>query len=435
MIDHETKPSSTDEVLTDVYVLVRDAQGWICGVVHEDVALTLIGLASEDPEDWDEMCSHWPRYRTPPTPRQARALPMARRSGADEETVQRASGWVSIDLVRRRLLTGGRFQVIEPNTIYDIESVGGEQPRNQNGWALPIFLPPWWELEQRVPWASGERRAIDAPRTKPLDRPKADRRLLYGPPLCQGLARRVAAIVQSDAWKTERPGDTRQCYEWIVEAHRDWLMTPREEHGGRPVRDQLHGAHQWLDDLVEGQRTRASEMHCLVARPVPDLFEDTSPMSREEVCEYFDFCRALLEGAFQWVIDAEASCSSALRDKSKLRRALAAAMERVGQEWLTTKQDGLTRHYAREAARRRMPLAYDLPTQGMDDVAGVPVRGVDDCDCPFCKWEVEHAQLTESVAFIRYDGFHLDYDQEFAFSLSDDYDEWRWMYGDLEESA
>ena len=430
MIKHGT---AVNEVLTDVCVLVRDGEGWAHGVVHEDVALTMIGIASEDPDDFEDMRGHWSRYRTPPVPERFPQSLVARCEMPNVSVARQASGWVLLDLQLRRLQTGGKFQSIERDSIYDMDTPGFERPESQRGWALPICLPPWWELEQGAALPSTW--AAVLPRKAPLIRPRANRRVLYGEALFLDLAGRVARIVQGAEWKEKRPQSSGECYRWVVDCHRDWLMSPRPDLGGAAPRAQLHGSHEWLENLVEHQRTRAREQRRLVARPVPQLLEDQSPMGKEEVCEYFDYCRAVLDAGFSWAITAETHHS--FHDApGKLSRALVTAMENAGRQWLASKDhDGLNRRFAREAARRRMPLAWDLEVEGMEDVPGKLACDPQTPNDPLSGFEQALLASPHSVTFLYYDGYQLDCDEEFAFSLCSEYEDWQWMYGGCQDSV
>ena len=66
-----------------------------------------------------------------------------------------------------------------------------------------------------------------------------------------------------------------------------------------------------------------------------------------------------------------------------------------------------------------MPLAMRVPVLGMDDL-GAPSPPRDEMAA------LLPPGMMTGVSFILYDGFHLDYDREFAFSLYDDYEEWKW---------
>ncbi len=39
-------------------------------------------------------------------------------------------------------------------------------------------------------------------------------------------------------------------------SYRDWLMTPRDDLGGRMPRELLHGATEWSDRVIWGQHLR-----------------------------------------------------------------------------------------------------------------------------------------------------------------------------------
>ena len=60
-----------------VCVVILDQEGCrLSTSMDEDIATTLIGVASEDPVDWSEMIAYWPRYNTRVAPEFASSLPI-----------------------------------------------------------------------------------------------------------------------------------------------------------------------------------------------------------------------------------------------------------------------------------------------------------------------------------------------------------------------
>ena len=55
----ESVSKSTPE---PVQVVIMDRESCRLGLLDEDVAMTVIAVASEDPADWSEMLAYWPRY-------------------------------------------------------------------------------------------------------------------------------------------------------------------------------------------------------------------------------------------------------------------------------------------------------------------------------------------------------------------------------------
>ena len=53
----ESVSKSTPEL---VQVIIMDRKSCRLGLLDEDVAMTVIAVASEDPADWSEMLAYWP---------------------------------------------------------------------------------------------------------------------------------------------------------------------------------------------------------------------------------------------------------------------------------------------------------------------------------------------------------------------------------------
>ena len=128
-------------------------------------------------------------------------------------------------------------------------------------------MPPWWELHSQVDLSM-----VCQPRLSevPVFNPQRD--VLFGPGLADGLAQRLLATYEADARLREIVTELSMdfsapdvlenperlngedldaaknlrevrnaLYERKIVIHRDWLMTNREDLGGRMPRQCLHG--------------------------------------------------------------------------------------------------------------------------------------------------------------------------------------------------
>ncbi len=136
--------NQNDESKLSVAVLIIEASR--CQLVRDvddDTALTMIALVSDDPSNWDEAASVWPRYQTQAVCEFVSMLPMetiARDVGL--QMLASAEAWVVIDFPNKRVFMGGQMIPLESDAVF---SMFVDEPGAQHC-ALSIHLPPWWEL-------------------------------------------------------------------------------------------------------------------------------------------------------------------------------------------------------------------------------------------------------------------------------------------------
>lgn len=384
--------------------------------LDSDTALTLIALLSEDPGDWTEAKSVWPRYRTPAVPEFIDSLPVnpvSFQEGLHE--VEIARSWIAIDFVHKRVLTGGQFMTIEHDNVFamHVDEAGDHHC------PLSVHLPPWWELLTGV---SVE--MISQARHQPLCKPNVDREILFGDPLLDCIATNVLHVVQTEQWlqasANNQPSDR---YPFTVQVHRDWLMTPREDLDERMPRQLLHGGTGWIDKLKWGQRRRLEDGEPLVAMPDDWSNYQNAPMGTEEVSLYFDLCRELIQAGWFWCTKNQQSVDSDKIDSDKAtgqHSELMSFLKDVRDNWLESSFEGGTSpSFIIECERRRVPRGIGVPIEGIDGVEAE--QHIMDCDCPICEMMADGAF---GVTFAGIDGHHLELDEEFAFSLYETREEW-----------
>jgi hypothetical protein len=57
-------------------VVLESNRGQMSEAMDVDTALTVIALVSDDPDDWEQATSVWPRYRTPVVAEFTSSLPI-----------------------------------------------------------------------------------------------------------------------------------------------------------------------------------------------------------------------------------------------------------------------------------------------------------------------------------------------------------------------
>jgi hypothetical protein len=112
--------------------------------------------------------------------------------------------------------------------------------------------------------------------------------------------------------------------------------------------------------------------------------------------------------------------------KDSLQNELVQVLRDAKTEWLTKpSEDGIPPKFIIECDRRRVPWGSGLPIEG---IVSVPSKQhILDCDCPMC---ARMADGMFGIGFTSIDGYHLEMDGEFAFSLCETREEW-----ELEQDA
>lgn len=402
-----------------VCVVVIDQDGWQLLRTDGDLATTLIGVASEDPVDWGEMMAYWPRYATGDAPEFASNLLMEAIEPTEAiEALKATDNWIVLDLCQKRFLSGPDFDEVTHDACFALSIDEDGQQCDP----LSIHLPPWWELEEHT-----EVDAILRPRKSDVSLPFVDREFLFGAPLIEYFADRVLEVAASDDGQAALDGGSRgrqnALHLLTVAIHRDWLMTPRDEIGGRIPRQMLHGGMDWIDKLTWAQRIRFEyDDYPIVAIPKDTQAYLSGPMGREEIAIYFDLCRELLEAAWFWCRD-KAITTEDVADRARhqgLRTELIQFLLGTKETWLSSPfEEGSPPAFIFECARRRVPRGDGVAIVGMSERQ--TAEHSSDCDCPLCNM-IDDGLM--GVGFSGVDGHHLELDNEFAFSLCETREEW-----------
>lgn len=189
----------------------------------------------------------------------------------------------------------------------------------------------------------------------------------------------------------------------IQKIHAEWLMTPHLSLHGSTPRDFLHLHREWKERELDFRRAQWSHQR-RPPTPVPvtsHLFR-RGPMGIEEVVAYFDLCRELVTAAWRWHSEEPSITPTKMVEELEQFKAL----------WLSSETMDGDGESAREVIEQERRL---LPRLASSD----PI----DCDCPLCRLQQSESDMF-GPAFSICDGYHLDLEDEFAFSLYSDHDEW-----------
>ncbi|MGB7343852.1 MAG: hypothetical protein WBD20_06550, partial [Pirellulaceae bacterium] len=168
----------------DVTVVVVDATGyWLANGLNVDTTTTLIALVSDDPSNWGEAASVWPRYRTPAVCEFVSSVPLEESNVAEvHSALSSADAWVVIDFRDKRILIGGDFMPVGHDATFAmVVDESGKQHC-----PLSIHLPLWWELHEGV-----KPDEFGRPRQTPIKKPIVNREVLFGEAFLAEVSKRV----------------------------------------------------------------------------------------------------------------------------------------------------------------------------------------------------------------------------------------------------
>lgn len=313
-----------------------------------------------------------------------------------EEAIQSLAGrrdWISIDLPQCRFLAGAGACY-----FYQRDERLTSRPRD----SVPLNFAPWWVFLRD----SSPNQLLEC-RTERPERVLPHRSELWGDALLEFFAKEIANRVEqgSDWWERTKLGMRVGKHALSVDIHRRWLMTPHAAFGGRTPRDDLHIAKNWISDLASNQRYRVDHGLKTVRLPTEFSGYDTAPLGPHEVILYFEACRTLLVSSWLWVLK-----NPHLEKSIELEKMLLQAMREQLYSWLhTAQEDGLTPAEIIQTERERVPL---LAPEGKHEHS---------CDCPICD-AMAAGKLGPSYIF--FDGLHLEYEDDFVFSIHGTRQEW-----------
>lgn len=382
-----------------VTLLVIDVDETLVGSRVDDWdAITLLACLSDDPANWDDVRLIWPRYQTELCSEFVDSLPL-QLCDLDEamERLDSTLPWVAFDLVKKRVFSGGGYDELTSFETYGIDEDGKRI-------CIPVRLCRSWEFYNDAEIDQIRRPLVESPTLR-----DPHREILWGEAWITSLADRLLAVAAADEWDAAYSAtDRRDLYAMTVEVHKQWLMTPHSDLGGYTPRECLHIDREWLDSLIDARRFgRVSDRASVPLNSDTQAYK-RSPMGTIEIVTYFDCNRALIERGWTWIADHRQSV-----DEGKRASELIKFLTTEKDTWLNKAEDDPeTPADCILSERQRIPLI----SNGQSHIL--------DCDCPIC--------MTMSgggfgPSFIMFDGHHLELDDEYAFSLTDDREEWEYQ--------
>lgn len=373
----------------------RDAMGtW---ELDEWTALVMLAALAADPETLDELAAAARRYQP-----EHRLLEEGQPVTEIADAQWDSGPWCFVDLIGRCVIAGNDFDLPNPGRGYrahDDEETNGFPTvwlDLKADWAFHVAEPDWRaDVNSRFETAAA-RPPVDA------------RAVLFGPPLLKYVVERVAA------YRREHSGDdTDRDTDCARRIHADWLMTPRDDLGGRNPRCLLLADRSRINNDLQNRAVQWSKQgHAPPALPVDSAAYRFGLFGTAEVVLYFDLVRSLVTEALQLT-----RCETPPDPES-----LAAQLADHRDRWLASPQEDddseMSPGEMIESERRRVPMtATNRPL---------------DCDCPICQAEAEgHFGPT----FAWFDGHYVELEDEFAFSLTESREEWELEHGSFRQQS
>ena len=383
--------------MSEMTFTIRDAHRAVHSRQHGSFLDVLVAALAAEPETIDELEAALARFVS------GASKPLAGwRGGACDEPYD--AGICIIDLAARLVATQSTYSMASPSGHVLYRATDREV-------MLPYHVSDDWRFVSEVEaWeglAESRRSKRSAPR---LDA----REVLYGRVADFIVAECVAArtpIAPGDAWappegwslealpERATAGQPVQSSDAVAEIHARWLMTPRDDLGGRCPRDVLLEKQEHLEwDLQD----RGQQWSMLGDCP-PPLGQESAAFlfagfGTHENLVYYDLVRHLIWECWQRVAEPGDAAPSVESFADVVRW-----LRQVQDEWLSEPNwedfSGRTPAEVIRCERQRIPMAVSGKEAMVDD------------DCPLCQ------MLGESIGPVFW---HLDgcnNDQDFPFSI------------------
>jgi hypothetical protein len=381
---------------------VRDADRAIHSHQHGSLLDLLVAGLSAEPETIEELDAALLRFVQP-----GPFKPLAGWQGGDCDEPYDA-GICILDLAARLVATESTYstpsrrgEILYRNTERDIET------------ELPYHVSEDWQFVNRVDGWEG---LAESRRQDRQSAPRLDARtVLYGRVADFIVGECVAArmpIAPGSPWappegwslvalpERAKAGQGVEAADAVAEIHARWLMTPRDDLGGRCPRDVLLDKREHLEwDLQD----RCQQWSMLGQCP-PPLGEETAAfrlggMGTHENIVYYDLVRWLIGECWQRVVEPAADAAASAEPQADV----SAWLRQVQDDWLNEPDwedfGGRTAAEVIRDERQRIPMAMSGKEAMVDD------------DCPLCQ------MLGESISpmFWHLDGCNMD--EDFPFSI------------------
>lgn len=381
--------------MSETTLNVLDGTRTIHGRVHASTADRLVAALAADPTTIEELALAFGRFEQPV---EGRSVFGGFRNGFDDESWD--AGIVCIDLIGR---------VVSCESTYSCMGHRGEEDWHDGTSCtqtrLPFHLAEDWLITDGAKQFEMHSKRRRAERREPID----ERAVIYGK-LPEFIVRQVhdrrSLLATAD-------GDAR--YELARAIHVDWMMTPRDDLGGKSPREVMIDArHSHIGWDVQHQSTHWS----FVRQAPPGIPRDSHAyrfggFGTTEIVLYYDLARELI-----------CECLDRAGSRKFTEDRLPAEAEHLQkrrQDWLHDSNTELTHRRTPagliDLERRRLPIKCT----GDEAIA--------DPEYPCCQALANEEEFGPTFMF--YDGSSMD--DDFAFSFHRTREEWEAEQREYEE--
>lgn len=375
--------------MSQVRLIIREADRDWSGTIHGSAADRAIAALSTDPVTLAELEAAYGRYELP---RPNRRFFSTLSTGLCDEPYD--AGLVVIDLVARLVVVDSTYSSPGPT---------GEICYHDGHCATETRLryhlaDDWLFASDQFEWPGlAAKRRREPPARPPLD----TRAVFYGRPLIEFIARETFAA------HARREMIASAAQDSIKEIHAAWLLTPRDDLGGRSPREVALERHNHLTWDLQDQAERWS----LLEQCPPGLDESSfafryGGFGTHELVEYYELVRELLWSCWERLVELEKKQPITIGPESPtvgdFLTSEVPRLERVRDEWFDAPDPechGRTPRSIIDRERARLP----------EGVSGH--EAIVDPDCPCCQMMAD----MPGPVFWHLDGCNMD--DDFAFDI------------------
>lgn len=403
--------------MSEVRLLVRDAERAIQAIRHGRFADRAIAALSADPETIEELNTALGRF--------IGGCNGNHFEDFSEEPDDRPydAGLVIIDLPARLVICESTYNTVQPTGV--VEYHDGDN-------LTDVFIhyelmDDWLLLDKAEGW---QRLAEDRRKTRSLTPPFEARAILYGEPLLKFLAEncfdafrdRMPAPVPDWEDLTQEPDPA--CEEEasvIFDVHKRWLMTPRQDLRGQTPRQVMHAKRRFLvRDLEERARQWSLLERCPPGLPPDSAAYRFAGFGIHESVVYYELVRELLRRCRKDVQDYVAGSHGIRLTREDFVAHEVRRLEGLRETWLDSPNPDYGGRIPRVMIHKERARIPELAREH---------EAVIDPDCPLCRLHDEFPEPT----FWHLDGSAMD--DDFAFSLwHETYEEWEQDRQEMMES-
>jgi hypothetical protein len=393
--------------MSSIKLNLVDSQNTLSGTIHASIGDFCVAALAAEPETLSDLELALTRFQKEPIDIRSR---LSHRNGLMVDFEPYDAGLMIVDLAARIVVCDSTYSQPELSGMvtYHDSSGPSECPI---GYQLD---PEEWFFLDSIDDFQREHNLRRQIRT--LNPPLDARPVLYGRPLVEFIAHRIANVLQEsrdsvcqdvsdqklkgEALESESNEQPHPFSSHISNIHKDWLVTSREDLRGKAPREIMLAKQHLIDFDLESRRLQWS----LLLEGPPCLDRDSyayrfAGFGIHEWVVYYDLVRYLITQGFDVIKTLDLSQIEVFISK----------LEELKLQWLAEPNDEFSGHVpfiVLDNERKRLPEAMGGRTMVVDE------------DCPICKMMGDEAEAGLGVFFWHLDGCNMEQDFEFSTHLT-----------------